>query len=147
VQLDNAGDAALRLMDWQKKTQLGPTVNKFLNRITNPKAGPMTYEEGRDFYQLLGRLSVEETNKLAPPVRRDLVQMVAGLKQDIGNAADQVGKAADYYKGMGDYAKGAKLQEWYDLAKKYAHSRGNTGAGAVGAGAAASGAIAEGLDK
>ncbi len=49
VQLDNAGDAALRLMDWQKKTQLGPTVNKFLNRITNPNAGPLTYSEGRDF--------------------------------------------------------------------------------------------------
>jgi len=146
VQLQNAGDAALRLMDWQKKTQLGPTVNKFLNRITNPKAGPLNYEEARDFYQLLGRLSVDETNKLAPPVRRDLTQMVVGLKQDIGDAADTVGRAADYYNGMKDYARGAKLQEWYDLAKKYAIRGAITGAGAVGAGTAAK-FIAEGLDK
>jgi hypothetical protein len=134
VQLQNAGDAALRLMDWQKKTQLGPTINKFLNRITNPKMGPLNYEDARDFYQLLGRLSVDETNRLAPPVRRDLVQMVVGLKQDIGDAADTVGKAADYYQGMGEYAKASRLQDWYDLAKKYAI---NTGLGAVGAGGVA----------
>lgn len=117
VQLDNAGDAALRLMDWQKKTQLGPTVNKFLNRITNPKMGPMTYEEARDFYQLLGKLSSDEASKLALPVKRDLVQMVVGLKQDIGNAADQVGRASDYYQGLGDYARAARLSDWYNAAK------------------------------
>lgn len=120
VQLNNAGDAALNMMDWQKKTQLGPTVNKFLNRITNPKLGPMTYEEARDYYQLLGNLSSDETSKLAPPVRRDLVQMVVGLKQDIGDAADTVGRASDYYQGMGDYAQASRLGEWYDAAKKYA---------------------------
>jgi hypothetical protein len=117
VQLDNAQDAALRLMDWQKKTNLGPTVNKFLNRITNPNQGPLTYEDARDFYQLFGKMSVEEGNKLAPPVKRDLVEMVAGLKQDIGDAADTVGRAADYYKGLKDYKTASNLQSWYDYAK------------------------------
>ena len=117
VQLDNAGDAALRLMDWQKKTQLGPTVNKFLNRITNPNAGPLTYSEGRDFYQLLGRLSSDEASKLPPAVQRDLTQMVVGLKQDIGNSAEQVGRSVDYYKGLGDYATAMRLQSWYNFAK------------------------------
>jgi hypothetical protein len=120
VQLNNAGDAALNLMDWQRKTQLGPTINKFLNRVTNPKMGPLTYEEARDYYQLLGKLSSDETSKLAPPVRRDLVQMVTGLKQDIGDAADQVGRAADYYQGMQDYSTAAKHQEFYDTAKEWA---------------------------
>lgn len=117
VQLDNSADAAVRLMDWQKKTNLGPTINKFLNRITNPNQGPLTYEDARDFYQLLGKMSVDETNKLAPSVRRDLTQMVVGLKQDIGSAADTVGRAADYYQGLGDYARAAKLQDWYNYAK------------------------------
>lgn len=134
VQLNNAGDGALDLMNWQKKTQLGPTVNKFLNRITNPKQGPLTYEEARDYYQLLGKLSVDETNRLAPPVRRSLVQMVTGLKQDIGNAADQVGHAADYYKGMQDYAKAAKYQQWYDSAKDWAIKAGLGAAGVGGLG-------------
>lgn len=118
VTLDNAGDAALRLMDWQKKTQLGPTINKFLNRVTNPKLGQMTYEEARDYYQLLGKMSADEQLKLAAPVKRDLAEMVSGLKSDIGNAADQVGRASDYYKGLGDYAKAMKFQDWYDTAKK-----------------------------
>ncbi len=41
VSLDNASDGALRLMDWQQKTNKDPTINKrFLNRITSPKLGP-----------------------------------------------------------------------------------------------------------
>jgi hypothetical protein len=119
VELENSQDAALRLMDWQKKTNLGPTINKFLNRITDPKQGPLTYADARDYYQLLGKLSVEENNNLAPTIQRSLGQLVAGLKQDIGNAADTVGKAADYYQGMGDFAAAAKHQEWFDAAKNW----------------------------
>ena len=117
VELENSSDAALKLIDWQGKTQLGPTINKFLNRITSPKLGPLTYEEGRDYYQLLGRLSSDETSKLAPTIQRNLAEMVSGLKTDLGNAADQVGRAADYYKGMGDYASASKYQGWYDTVK------------------------------
>lgn len=119
VVLDNSQDAALRLMDWQKKTQLGPTLNKFLNRITNPKLGPMTYDEARDFQQLVSKMSAEETSKLAPTVQFQVKRLAAGLKADVGNAAGEVGRAADYYKAMGDYHKAAQLQEFYDLAKKY----------------------------
>lgn len=136
VQLDNAGDAALKLMDWQKKTQLGPTLNKFLNRITNPKLGQMTYEEARDFYQLLGKMSADEQLKMAPPIKRELANLVSGLKDDIGNTADQVGKAADYYQGMKDYAKAARLQDAYQAMKeagigavKYGIPAGLTGYG------------------
>lgn len=117
VQLENAGDAALKLMDWQKKTQLGPTINKFLNRITSPKLGPLTYEEGRDFYSLLGNMSADEKLKMPAVVKYSLQEMTSGLKTDLGNAAEQVGRAADYYKGLGDYAKAMRLQDWYEGAK------------------------------
>ena len=146
VQLDNAGDAAMRLMDWQGKTQLGPTVNKFLNRITNPKAGPLTYEDARDFYQLLGRMSVNETTKLAPAVQRDLTQMVVGLKQDIGNAADTVGRASDYYQGLGDYATASKYQDMLNDAKDFMSKQVIQGI-AKGVGAGAGGTAAYGLWK
>lgn len=118
VSLDNSSDAALKLMDWQKKTQLGPTLNKFLNRITNPKLGPLTYEEGRDFYSLLGNMSADEKLKMAAPIKYQLQTLVSGLKQDIGASAETVGRGADYYKAMGDYAKAARLQEFYEEAKK-----------------------------
>jgi hypothetical protein len=131
VQLENAGESALKLMDWQKQTNLGPTINKFLNRITNPNQGPLTYEDARKSYQLLGQMSADEQSKLAPAIRRDLTQMVVGLKQDIGNAADQVGKAADYYAAMKDYRTASNLQDWYTYAK-------DTLAGPVAKGVAAS---------
>jgi hypothetical protein len=146
VQLENSQDAAVRLMDWQKKTNLGPTINKFLNRITSPSQGLLTYEDARDFYQLLGKLSVDETNKLAPSVRRDVTQLVVGLKQDIGNAAATVGKAADYYQGLGDYATAAKYQGWLDSAKDFLTKEGGK-AIAKGVGAGAGGAAAYGLWK
>lgn len=143
VQLENAGDPALKLMDWQKVTQLGPTVNKFLNRITNPKLGPLTYEEGRQFYQVLGQMSADETMKMAPPIRRQLTQLVVGLKEDLGNAADTVGKAADYYQGMGDFATASKYQGWLDSAKKWALDQAIPKvAGVLGAGAAGTAAYA-----
>lgn len=139
VQLDNAQPAALRLMDWQGKTQLGPTINKFLNRITKPNSAPLTYAEGRDYYQLLGRLSADEASKLPPAVQRDLAQMVNGFKTDLGNAADVAGRGVDYYKGLKDYSTAMRLQGWYDFAKKtLAPIVVKGAAGAVGAGAAGS---------
>lgn len=140
VQLENSGDPALKLMNWQGKTQLGPTINKYLNRITNPKLGPLTYSEARDYYQLLGRLSSDEASKLPPTVQRDLTQMVVGLKQDIGSSADQVGRAADYYKGMGDYATASRLQDWYDFTKDLLTKETVKGL-AKGAGVGAGGAV------
>lgn len=140
VQLDNSGDAALQLMDWQKKTQLGPTINKYLNRITNPKLGPLTYSEARDYYQLLGRMSADEASKLPPVVQRNLTQMVIGLKEDIGDAADQVGRAAEYYKGMKDYGTAMRLQGWYDFTKNLLTKEALSGI-AKGAGVGAGGAI------
>lgn len=139
VSLDNAGDAAWNLMKWQDKTQLGPTLNKFLNRVTNPKKGPLTYEEARDYYQLLGKMSVDEALKLAPTVKYQLGNLVNGLKTDIGNAAGVVGRAADYYQGMGDFATAAKHAEWVQNARNWALKTGvpkileGFGTGALGA--------------
>jgi hypothetical protein len=117
VTLNKASEGALKLIDWQKKTQLGPTINKFLNRVTNPKLGDLTYQEARDFYQLLGRLSADEASKLPPAVRFDLTKMVIGLKQDIGTAAQAVGKGDQYYSAMKEFAKAKKLEDISDATK------------------------------
>jgi hypothetical protein len=118
VELANTQDAALKMIDWQKKTQLGPTVNKFLNRITNPKLGPLSYEEARDFSQLLGKLSAEDSSRLAPAVRFDLIRMVNGLKKDIGTTAEGVGKGAEYDAAMNEYRQASKLESGAKTAGK-----------------------------
>lgn len=139
VQLENSHDAAIRLMDWQKKTQLGPTLNKFLNRITNPKLGPLTYEESRDFYNVLNDVrqkAIDGSLRIPGPIKFEINRLVQGLKADIGNAAGQVGRAADYYKAMEDYHHAKVLQDWYETAKagliggvKYGVPAGLTGYG------------------
>jgi len=137
VSLDNTAEHALNLMDWQKTTNLGPSINKFLNRITKPNADPLTYQEARKFSQILGGLSADENLKLPPAVKFDLTKLVVGLKADIGAAADQVGQAANYYQGLGDYAKGKRLEGWYNFAKdQLAKTAIKGAAGAAGAGAA-----------
>lgn len=119
VALDNASQAASKLMDWQQTTQLGPTINKFLNRITAPDKGPLTYEEARRFYQVLGRLSSGEANNLAPAVNRDLAQLMNGLRQDIGNTAAAAGRGDDYYEGMSNFAQAMKMKQAAAKVGKY----------------------------
>ena len=119
VSLNNSGDAALRLMDWQKKTNLGPTLNKFLNRITNPNQGPLTYEEGRDFYQLLGNMSANDKMNLPPTVVHDVNTMLEGLRIDVGNAASVVGRGGDYEAAMNQYQRAAQVQDAMDTVKTW----------------------------
>jgi hypothetical protein len=95
----------------------GVNLNKFLNRITSPKFGPLTYEEARDYYSLIGNLSANEKMNLPSMVKRDVDTMLAGLKTDVGNAADQVGRGADYYSAMNQYRQGAQLQDLKQGAK------------------------------
>lgn len=132
VELTNSGEAASRLLDWQGKINPGSIVNKYLQRITSPSKGPLTYAEARDWYSVLGNLSAEEKTSLAPAVQRDLKMMVSGLKQDIGDAAGQVGRAADYYQAMGDYAKAARISDWLEKATPYLKALGLGAAGAAG---------------
>lgn len=109
VDLTNSQPAILKLMDWQKTTNLGPTLNKFMQRITRPGQGPLTYDEARNFYQTLGNLSVDETNKLPKTVKYELKNMLGGLKQDIGNTAQNAGAGAQYYDAMNEYRNASQI--------------------------------------
>lgn len=120
VQLTRSGDQALELMKWQRTTQLGPTINKFLNRITAPNKGPLTYDEARQFYQVFGDMSVNEKLNLPGAVKFTLNRLRLGLKDDIGDTAAQAGKAAEYYKAMGDWSSAKRMEDVYSVIKKYA---------------------------
>ncbi len=140
VALENSQNGILRLMDWQKKAQLGPTINKFLNRVTNPKMGAMTYEEARDYYKLLGKLSSDETSKLAPSIQRDLAKTVSGFKADIQSAANQAGAGSEHARAMFEFAKGARQAERLNKVREIGTKAAITsGIGAVGGAGGAAG--------
>lgn len=113
VALENSQEAAVRLMELQRSSNLGPVVNKFLNRITKPNAPPLTYNEARDFYSALGDLAWSEKLSIRPGVRYVMKNLASGLKQDIGDAAESVGRAGDYYQALGDYARAQQLKKAY----------------------------------
>jgi hypothetical protein len=102
-------------------------ITRILARTKNPSlkqffqkgpVRPMTYREARDFYSNLTSLSAEDVSTLNAPMRRQIGQLVAALKQDIGDTAAQVGRAADYYSGLKEYAQASKLNRFVDNAKE-----------------------------
>lgn len=113
VVLKNSQEAAVRLMELQRTSNLGPVVNKFLNRITKPNAPPLTYNEARDFYSALGDLAWSDKMTIRPGVRYVMKNLATGLKQDIGDAAESVGRAGDYYSALGNYARAQHLKTAY----------------------------------
>jgi hypothetical protein len=112
-------EAADALLNRQRATNLGPEVNKFLNRVTNPKLGDLTYDEARMFQQELnGKLYGSTGKPLSGAAEAEVKSALANLKTDVGNAAGEVNRAAEYYKAMGDYASAARMEEWIKRAKK-----------------------------
>ena len=133
VTLDKSVSGASELIDWSRKTNLGPTVNKFLNRITDPNKGALTYSEARDWYSLLGGLSAEDATKLGRAPKAALQSMLAGLKEDIGNAAQSVGQGQNYYEAMNQFAKGARRADRFETLAPWVKKGIVTGvAGAAG---------------
>jgi hypothetical protein len=80
---------------------------------------PFSYEEARRYYTALTRLSADEAQKIAPPLKAQLGQLANALKQDIGDAAAEVGRAGDYYSALRDYAKASRLARTAQWMLKY----------------------------
>jgi hypothetical protein len=117
VKLTNATPGLNELLNWQRTTNLGPTVNKFVARVTNPKMGELTYEEARRFYQIFGKMSVDESLKMPEAAKAAINQMRVGLKTDIGNAAALADKSTQYYNAMKEFSGAKRLEDISDATK------------------------------
>ena len=128
-----------------------PAINKLIKRTTTTlsdiKQGkpmsidrPLTYEEARDFYKAITRLTVKDSKAITPAMKRQLGAVASALKQDIGDAAGQVGESARYYASMKEYARAKRLAS---VAGAMTRTLGKYGVKAVlgAAGAGAAGAL------
>lgn len=95
------------------------SVSKLLNRITDPQQGPMTYEEGRDFYSNLSRLSANEMNRLSPVMQRQVTTIKGALNNAIQQTATSAGQGAQYAGAMSEYAKAMRLRDFLQSAKEF----------------------------
>lgn len=123
VDIEAPGQAALQMKTlYERGAGYTPpsVVTRFLNRVTKPGGGPMTYEEARDFYSNATRLSTDEALKLTPKAKAALTQFTHALGDSIQTAADNAGVGAEHSQAMQDYASAMRYADRVDAAKKLA---------------------------
>lgn len=115
VDVNAPGTAALRLQQLGERGGTeSRTVTKFLRRVTDPNKPPMNFEEGRDWYSNISRLSADEFNRLPAVMQREMGNLRAKLNDSLTGAADTVGKGQQYANAMKEYAQAAKLNSYRD---------------------------------
>jgi hypothetical protein len=103
-------------------------VRDFLRRSTDPNKPPITYEEARDFYSNISRLSANEFQRLTPALTREVGKLRVALNRALEGAAGTVGKGAEYQAAMNEYRRAASWRELADSAMKYGKKAAITGA-------------------
>jgi hypothetical protein len=137
LDLSKTGDVALRIQQLAGRGGTEPRmVRQLLARATDPTKGPVNFEEGRDFYSNISRLSGDEFNRLTGPIKREVGNLRTALNESLTGGAEQVGKGEQYTKGMNEYRQAVKLK---DFAGDVASGIGTTAKkslpfGALGAG-------------
>jgi hypothetical protein len=130
VDVSGPGQAALRIMDISERGASMPqAVRRFLQRATDPAKGPLTFEEARDYYSNLSRLSSAEFNRMTPTIQREVGALTRSLHDAMVAAADTAGVGGQYAAGIQEYARAARAATRGKALAKY-------GGGAVGAGVA-----------
>jgi hypothetical protein len=121
VNVEPLGQVALRIMELAERGGTMPrAVSKLLLRITNPSKTPMNYKEARDFASNIGRLSVDEMNRLTPVMKRQVADLAAQLNKANAEAARAAGKGAEYKAAMREYANAMKMRDALDVVIKKA---------------------------
>lgn len=112
VNVEGPGQVALRIQQLADRGGTAPRmVSKFLQRTTDPNQAAMTFDEGRDFYSNISRLSADEYGRLTGPIKREVGNLKAALDGSLREAAGSVGKGAEYGSAMKEYARAAKLRQ------------------------------------
>lgn len=112
VNINDPGSVALRIQQLAERGATMPKVARdFLKRVTDPAKPPMVYEEARDFYHNISRLSADEFKRLTPVMKREVGNLRTALNRSIEGAAQQAGKLSEYQSAMREYARRAQLDD------------------------------------
>jgi|SRR6185312_695118 len=129
------------LMQYQQLVDAGGSrslaVSKFLNRLTDPTKGPLTYDEARLFQSNISELSADEAQRLKPVMKRQVGQIASNLGDTVENTAANAGVLDKFRSAMSEYSAAKTNQARIEVLKKWgiktlaASALG--GAGAAGA--------------
>lgn len=127
VDVAQPGNIALRIGELAERGGSMPkVVRDLLRRATDPTKGSISYQEMRDFYSNVSRLSADEMKRLAPVIRTQLGALREAMHETLARTAASGGKEAVYRAAMREYAMASWLREVAKKAAKYT-------AGALGA--------------
>lgn len=118
VNVEKVGQEGLRALELQAAGGSMPrAASQFMRRVTDPKAPDLTFEEARDFYSNLSRLSTNEFGRLNPTMQRQIGTMRQALHEALVESAETVGKGGQYARGISEYAKAAKAKATWEASK------------------------------
>jgi hypothetical protein len=96
---------------------MSSAVRKFINRVTDPSKGHLTYDEARDYLTKFGSMTADEATKIAPAMKGQIQTIAGALKDSIAQTADRAGKLEDFQKSMAEYRNAKIVQNVLDWAK------------------------------
>lgn len=85
-------------------------INDFLKRASDPNKSPMTYDEGRDFYQNASKLSASEKMDTKGSMKAAVAQFASELGKSLNETADRGGRAAQLQQGLKEYSQSKQIQ-------------------------------------
>lgn len=123
VDVSSAADPALDALELKDVGRTMPRVmQRFLQRVSDPNAAPLSYDEARNFYSAAGELSANDQAAITPAMKRLLKSFKSQLGDAISQTAENAGMGGEYAQAMTDYAKAKRLEDsWefvWDAAKK-----------------------------
>ena len=90
-----------------------PPIKKFLSRVRDPEAPPLTFAEARDFFSNAGeKMARKEYDSMSPKQQRQLGEFKRGLDIGIRDAAEVVGEGQTYGKAMREYNRASKIRNF-----------------------------------
>lgn len=106
------GNVALRIQQLAERGGTMPkVVRDFLKRVTDPSKPNLAYEEARDFYSNISRLSGNDYQRLTPVLVREIGNLRVALNSSLRTAAETVGKGGLYDDAMKGYRQAAKVSD------------------------------------
>jgi hypothetical protein len=111
-------DLSGSLMNYQKLVDTGSsrsaTVNRLLQRVTDPSKGPLTYDEARLWQSNVSRLSADESMRLTPQMKRVVGQIANNLSSAVSATAESGGKLEQFQDAMQGYRRASQIQNIHD---------------------------------
>jgi hypothetical protein len=136
---DAMSQAAMRAQELANAGAKGMprVISKFVARVTDPEKDPIAWDEARDFYSNVSRLSANEYQSMNPQMAAQVAKFAGAFDDALRDAAAAAGKGDEYGQAMQLYHT-AKVWERFgsDVWQGFKRALPYAGAGAIGGAAA-----------